>query len=149
VSGSGVAQILVYLVVLTALGVPLGRYMTWVFERQARRRPWIESGFLRLVGSDGAPQDWKRYAQSLIARSTDFAAFLGTAVMLLGRFVPIVFVLALAGSLSAKRTSPTTLGTFRADSPTFAVMLWGVILIMSGLSILPSLVLGPIAEGLS
>ena len=68
-SGAGIAQVLVYVVVLTALGVPLGRYMAWVFERRARRRPALERGFLRLVGSDGATQDWKQYARSLLVLS--------------------------------------------------------------------------------
>ena len=79
---------------------------------------------------------------------TNFSAYLGTPVMLLGRFVPIIAVLALAGSLATKRVSPTSRGTLRTDTPTFAVMLLGVIVIMSGLSILPALALGPVAEAL-
>jgi K+-transporting ATPase ATPase A chain len=80
---------------------------------------------------------------------TDFAAYAGTLAMVLGRFVPIVAVLALAGSLALKQSSPASRGTLRTDSPTFAAMLLGVILIMSGLMILPALTLGPIAEGLA
>jgi K+-transporting ATPase ATPase A chain len=68
-SGPGLLQIAVYLVVLTTLAVPLGRYMAWVFERRTRRRPALERGFLRLVGSDGATQDWKLYARSVIVFS--------------------------------------------------------------------------------
>jgi K+-transporting ATPase ATPase A chain len=79
---------------------------------------------------------------------TDFAAWLGVAVMLLGRFVPIVAVLALAGALAAKSVTPSSVGTLRTDSPTFGVMLGGVIVVMSGLSIFPSLALGPLVEGL-
>jgi K+-transporting ATPase ATPase A chain len=69
--------------------------------------------------------------------------------MLLRRFVPIVVALALAGSMASKPTSPPSRGTLRTDSPTFGVMLVGVIVIMAGLAILPALALGPIVEGLS
>jgi K+-transporting ATPase ATPase A chain len=80
---------------------------------------------------------------------TNFAAYAGTFVMVLGRFVPIVAVLALAGFLAEKQTSPASRGTLRTDNATFGVVLAGVILIMSGLTILPALALGPIVEGLS
>jgi potassium-transporting ATPase potassium-binding subunit len=85
-SGLGLLQILVYLIVLTALGVPLGRYMAWVFERQSRRRARLERSALRLVGSDGAPQDWKHYARSLILFS-------------LACFAALYFLLRLQGHL--------------------------------------------------
>jgi potassium-transporting ATPase potassium-binding subunit len=68
--------------------------------------------------------------------------------MLLGRFVPIVAVLALAGALARKRTTVASTGTLRTDTPTFGVMLIGVIVILSGLAILPSFALGPIVEAL-
>jgi K+-transporting ATPase ATPase A chain len=69
--------------------------------------------------------------------------------MLLGRFVPIVAVLALAGGLAAKRTSVASRGTLRTDTPTFAVLLVGTILITSGLTIFPALGLGPLVEALT
>ena len=53
------------------------------------------------------------------------------------RFVPLVAALAVAGSLAAKKTAPASAGTFRTDSPTFVVVLVGVIVIVSALTILP------------
>ncbi len=79
---------------------------------------------------------------------TDFSAYSGTIVMLLGRFVPIVAVLALAGGLAAKRTSVASRGTLRTDTPTFAVLLVATITITSGLAIFPALALGPLSEAL-
>jgi K+-transporting ATPase ATPase A chain len=68
--------------------------------------------------------------------------------MLIGRFAPIVAVLAFAGTLAAKRVTPASVGTLRTDSPTFGVMLWGVVVVVAGLSIFPALAPGPIVEGL-
>ncbi|MFH8982017.1 potassium-transporting ATPase subunit KdpA [Streptomyces varsoviensis] len=69
--------------------------------------------------------------------------------MLLGRFLPMVFVLALAGSLAEQRPVPETAGTLRTHKPLFAGLLVGVILIITGLTYFPALALGPMAEGLS
>ena len=52
-----------------------------------------------------------------------FANLLGGLAMLAGRFVPLLAVLAVAGSLAGKRVSPAGLGTLRTDSPTFVVVL--------------------------
>ncbi|MEU1215585.1 potassium-transporting ATPase subunit KdpA [Streptomyces sp. NPDC005790] len=70
-------------------------------------------------------------------------------VMLLGRFLPIVFVLALAGSLAEQRPVPATTGTLRTDRPLYAGLLVGTILILTGLTYFPALALGPLAEGLA
>ncbi|OKI08045.1 potassium-transporting ATPase subunit KdpA [Streptomyces sp. CB02923] len=69
--------------------------------------------------------------------------------MLLGRFLPMVFVLALAGSLAGQQPVPETAGTLRTEKPLFAGLLAGTILIITGLTYFPALALGPIAEGLS
>ncbi|RZU36096.1 K+-transporting ATPase ATPase A chain [Streptomyces sp. BK022] len=69
--------------------------------------------------------------------------------MLLGRFLPMVFVLALAGSLAAERHVPESAGTLRTGKPLFAGLLVGAILIVTGLTYFPALALGPLAEGLS
>ncbi|PJN28352.1 potassium-transporting ATPase subunit KdpA [Streptomyces sp. CB02613] len=69
--------------------------------------------------------------------------------MLLGRFVPMVFVLALAGSLAEQRPVPETAGTLRTDKPLYAGLLVGTILIITGLTYFPALALGPLAEGLA
>jgi K+-transporting ATPase ATPase A chain len=69
--------------------------------------------------------------------------------MLLGRFLPMVFVLALAGSLAEQNPVPETAGTLRTEKPLFTGLLVGTILIITGLTYFPALALGPLAEGLS
>lgn len=69
--------------------------------------------------------------------------------MLLGRFLPMVFVLALAGSLAEQQGVPKTAGTLRTEKPLFAGLLVGAILIITGLTYFPALALGPMAEGLA
>ncbi|MDX3403926.1 potassium-transporting ATPase subunit KdpA [Streptomyces sp. ME01-18h] len=77
-----------------------------------------------------------------------FNSTLGLA-MLLGRFVPMVFVLALAGSLARQQPVPATAGTLRTEKPLFAGLLAGAVLIITGLTYFPALALGPLAEGLA
>jgi potassium-transporting ATPase potassium-binding subunit len=74
---------------------------------------------------------------------------LGGLSMLGGRFLPILAVLAIGGSLTGKRVSPPGLGTLRTDTPTFAVVLVGVVLIVALLTFVPALLLGPLVQGLS
>ena len=69
--------------------------------------------------------------------------------MLAGRFMVIVPALAIAGSLAGKKTAPASVGTFPTDGTLFVGLLTGVILIVGGLTFLPALALGPIAEHLS
>ncbi|GLQ37132.1 potassium-transporting ATPase potassium-binding subunit [Rhizobium albus] len=69
--------------------------------------------------------------------------------MLLGRFVYIVPMLAVAGSLAAKKSAPASSGTFPTHGPLFITLLVAVILILGGLTFFPALALGPIAEHVS
>jgi K+-transporting ATPase ATPase A chain len=68
--------------------------------------------------------------------------------MLVGRFLMIVPMLAVAGSLATKKIAPPSLGTFPVDSTLFTVLLVGVILIVGALTFFPALSLGPILEHL-
>jgi K+-transporting ATPase ATPase A chain len=70
-------------------------------------------------------------------------------VMLLGRFVPIIAPLAIAGSLAAKKANPESAGTFRVDTGMFAGILLATVVIVGALLFLPLAVLGPIAEHLT
>jgi K+-transporting ATPase ATPase A chain len=83
----------------------------------------------------------------LTASTPWFNTALGVA-MLLGRFLPIIFVLTLAGSFAAQEKVPTTAGTLPTHRPQFIGLLIGTIIIVSALTYLPVLALGPIAEGL-
>jgi K+-transporting ATPase ATPase A chain len=68
--------------------------------------------------------------------------------MLLGRFGYVVPVMAMAGSIAAKQKIPSSKGTFPTDTPLFAGLLIGIILILGGLQFFPALALGPIVEHL-
>ncbi|MFD7642479.1 potassium-transporting ATPase subunit KdpA [Kitasatospora sp. NPDC059795] len=68
--------------------------------------------------------------------------------MVFGRFLPMVFVLALAGSLARQQPVPASAGTLPTHKPLFVGLLSGVVLIVVGLTYFPALALGPIAEGL-
>lgn len=72
---------------------------------------------------------------------------LGVAI-LLGRFLPIVFVLALAGSLAEQGRLPKTAGTLPTERPLFAGLLAGVTVLVTALTFFPVLTLGPLAEGI-
>lgn len=72
---------------------------------------------------------------------------LGLAV-LLGRFLPIALVIALAGSLAKQDKVPETSGTMKTDNGLFVVLLVFVIVLISALTFFPTLALGPLAEGL-
>ncbi|WP_433377991.1 potassium-transporting ATPase subunit KdpA [Streptosporangium sp. CA-115845] len=69
--------------------------------------------------------------------------------MVLGRFLPIIFVLALAGSLARQAPVPESAGTLPTHRPQFVGMVVGVTIILVALTFLPALALGPLAEGIS
>ncbi|MYW18788.1 potassium-transporting ATPase subunit KdpA [Streptomyces sp. SID161] len=81
--------------------------------------------------------------------NTDWFNTMTGLAMLLGRFLPMVFVLALAGSLAEQTPVPVTAGTLRTEKPLFTGLLVGAILIITGLTYFPALALGPLAEGLA
>ncbi|HEY6596437.1 MAG TPA: potassium-transporting ATPase subunit KdpA [Asanoa sp.] len=68
--------------------------------------------------------------------------------MLLGRFLPLVLVLGLAGSLASQKPVPVSAGTLPTHKPLFIGMVVGVVVILIALTFLPALALGPLAEGL-
>ncbi|AKC39684.1 potassium-transporting ATPase subunit A [Mycolicibacterium phlei] len=74
-----------------------------------------------------------------------FQASLGVA-MLLGRFLPIIFTLALAGSLATQQKTPVSAGTLHTHGPMFAGLHTGTVLLVAALTFFPALALGPIAE---
>jgi potassium-transporting ATPase potassium-binding subunit len=78
-----------------------------------------------------------------------FADLLGGATMTLARFVPIVLVLAVAGALAGKKVAPAGPGTMRTDTPTFVVLLIGVVILVGALTFFPALLLGPIVQSLT
>jgi K+-transporting ATPase ATPase A chain len=83
-----------------------------------------------------------------LTASGPYYAITGGIAMLVDRFVPLLAALALAGSLGSQGTVPFTPGTLRTDTPLFAGLLTGVIVIIGALTFLPGLALGPIVESL-
>jgi K+-transporting ATPase ATPase A chain len=83
-----------------------------------------------------------------LTTNTTWYNIAGGVVMLIARFAPEIFVLALAGSLARQQTVPESAGTLNTRGPLFATMLVGVIIILVGLTYFPALALGPFAEGL-
>ncbi|MBX9389630.1 potassium-transporting ATPase subunit KdpA [Streptomonospora nanhaiensis] len=77
-----------------------------------------------------------------------YTTTLGLA-MLVGRFLLIIPVLAIAGSMARKQPAPATAGTLPTHTPLFAGLLVGVVVIVAGLTFLPALALGPVVEHLS
>ncbi|MFD9101232.1 potassium-transporting ATPase subunit KdpA [Streptomyces virginiae] len=97
--------------------------------------------------TSGANNNGSAFA-GLNADTQWFNSTIGIA-MLLGRFLPMVFVLALAGSLAEQKPVPETAGTLRTDKPLYAGLLVATIVIITGLTYFPALALGPLAEGLA
>ncbi len=84
-----------------------------------------------------------------LSANTRFYNLTTAAAMFMGRFLFIVPMLAVAGSLAAKKTVPPSPGTFPTDGALFVALLIGVILIVGGLTFFPALALGPIVEHLA
>lgn len=97
--------------------------------------------------TSGANNNGSAFA-GLNADTQWFNTTIGLA-MLLGRFLPMVFVLALAGSLAGQRPVPATVGTLGTHKPLFSGLLVATIMIIAGLTYFPALALGPLAEGLA
>jgi potassium-transporting ATPase potassium-binding subunit len=78
-----------------------------------------------------------------------FADLLGGATMILARFIPIILALAVGGSLATKKIVPAGPGTMRTDTPTFVILLIGVVILVGALTFFPALLLGPIVQSLT
>jgi potassium-transporting ATPase potassium-binding subunit len=81
--------------------------------------------------------------------NTDWFNITGAIAMLVGRFMLMIPVLAIAGSLGRKQPTPPTAGTFPTNTPLFAALLTGVVVIVVGLTYFPVIALGPIVEQLT
>lgn len=81
--------------------------------------------------------------------NTNFYNIVGSLAMIVGRYVPAVAVLAMAGSLAEKKYVPPSLGTLPTDKVPFALWLTLVILVVGALTFFPALSMGPIVEQLT
>ncbi|HEX3843218.1 MAG TPA: potassium-transporting ATPase subunit KdpA [Steroidobacteraceae bacterium] len=84
-----------------------------------------------------------------ISANTPFYNIALGLAMWLGRYWPIVAVLAIAGSLAAKKRIPATAGTLPTHGPTFIILLIGTVLLVGALTFVPALALGPVVEHLT
>ena len=98
--------------------------------------------FTSAVGNNGS-------AFAGLTANTPFYNGLLAVAMWLGRFFVIIPVLAIAGSLAAKRVVPAGPGSFPTTGPLWVGLLIGIILIVGGLTFIPSLALGPVADHLA
>jgi K+-transporting ATPase ATPase A chain len=80
--------------------------------------------------------------------NTDWYNTTGAIAMLIGRFTLMIAVLAIAGSLGRKQRVPVSAGTFPTTTPLFASLLFGVVIVVVGLTYFPVVSLGPVVEHL-
>ena len=120
--------------------------------------PALRSAAVSAGGPHGLSEILYAYASAGNNNGSAFGAFTATSsyqqvtlglAMLLGRFVPIVLTLALAGSFASQRTVPPGAGTLPTHTPVFVGLLVGVVVIVAGLTFFPALALAPFAEALS
>jgi K+-transporting ATPase ATPase A chain len=83
-----------------------------------------------------------------ITANTPYYNFTIGIAMLVGRFLMIIPLMAIAGSLAKKKTVPESAGTFRTDTPVFSILLVGIVIIVGALTFFPAIALGPIVEHL-
>ena len=106
-------------------------------------------GFTQIVYAAASAANNNGSAFAGVSVDTPFWNLMLGAVMVLGRFLVIVPVLAIAGSLAAKKRLAATSGTLPTHGPLFVALLSATILIVGALTFLPVLALGPIAEHLA
>lgn len=144
-------------ITLTALALLVMPALVLVFSGIGMVAPLVSSQMLA-SGPHGLTEVMYAYASAANNNGSAFAGFAADTpytnltlalCMLLGRFLPIVLVLALAGSLVAQRRRAVSAGTLPTHTPTFAGLFVGVAVIVAGLTFFPALALGPLAEALA
>jgi potassium-transporting ATPase potassium-binding subunit len=113
----------------------------YAYLSQANNNGSALAGYTGFI-QPGAPGNVGSYGIS-------FADLLGGGVMVLARFLPILFVLAVAGALAGKKVSPAGLGTMRTDNPTFVFLLIAIVILVGALTFFPALLLGPVVQSLT
>jgi K+-transporting ATPase ATPase A chain len=144
-------------ITLTALALLVMPALVLVFTGIGMVAPLVSSQMLA-NGPHGLTEVMYAYASAANNNGSAFAGFSADTpytnltlalCMFVGRFVPIVLVLALAGSLVAQRRRPVNAGTLPTHTPTFTGLFVGVAVVVTGLTFFPALALGPLAEALS
>jgi len=138
---------LYFLTMPTLVLVGTGVAMALPGERAAMLNPGAHGLSEVLYAFTSATNNNGSAFAGLTVSGTWYNTALGLA-MLIGRFLPIVFAIGLAGSLARQKLVPASAGTLPTHRPLFVSMLVGVTLIIVALTFLPALALGPLAEGL-
>ncbi|MEE7627428.1 potassium-transporting ATPase subunit KdpA [Methylobacter sp. Wu8] len=125
----------------TALAVMLEAGKTAVANPGAHGFSEILYAFSSAAGNNGS-------AFAGLSANSPFYNIALAIAMLVGRYGIIVPVLAIAGSLAAKKTVPTTVGTLPTHTPLFVMLLIGTVLLVGALTFVPALALGPVVEHL-
>jgi K+-transporting ATPase ATPase A chain len=139
---------LVMLVLMVLAATVLG------FTAWASVSAWGQAG-LNNAGPHGFSEILYAYSSAVGNNGSAFAGLTGNEThwdttmglaMLIGRFLMIVPILALAGNLAGKRLVPASAGTFKTEGLTFVVLLVGTVVLVGALTFLPALAVGPIVE---
>jgi K+-transporting ATPase ATPase A chain len=136
----------------TAIAMPAGRASLAATGPQG----FSEGLYAYLSQANNNGSAWAGYtgyvqpqSGNLGAHGIAFADVLGGLTMLFARYAPILFVLAVAGALAGKQVVPAGVGTMRTDTPTFVVLVIGVVVLLGALTFFPAILLGPVVQGLT
>ncbi|MDD2337999.1 MAG: potassium-transporting ATPase subunit KdpA [Geobacteraceae bacterium] len=132
----------ILVLVFTAVAIILPAGVTSIANPEAHGLSEVLYAFASMSNNNGS-------AFAGLNGNTMFYNLLGAVAMFLGRFIPAVAVLAMAGALAEKKYVPPSLGTLSTDKAPFAVWLTLIILIIGALTFFPALSLGPIVEQLT
>ncbi|WML35904.1 potassium-transporting ATPase subunit KdpA [Clostridium sp. OS1-26] len=142
---------------LIALAIIIHPFLILMFSALALIVPQGLAGISN-PGFHGLTQVVYQYTSSAANNGSGFAGmsvnttFWNTTtgiVMFLGRYLSMIILIAVAGSLASKRAIPVTAGTFKTDNAMFSITLVVIVLIIGALTFLPAIALGPIAEHLT
>lgn len=118
----------------------------------------LSSAAMTNPGFHGLSQMFYEFTSASANNGSEFAGFIGNTpymnsltaiIMFLGRYITIVLLLAIAGSLARKKKTEPSPGTFRTDNPLFGVLFIATLIIVGALTFFPAIILGPISEYLS
>jgi K+-transporting ATPase ATPase A chain len=137
----GVLMMPVTVLAFTALAVAVPAGLSSVFNHGPHGFSEILYAYVSQTNNNGS-------AFAGLDGNTPFYNLTGAAAMILGRLGIMIPVLALGGTLAAKGYVPDTAGTMRSDTPIFVGLLIGTVILVGGLTFLPAISLGPIAEAL-
>jgi len=140
------ASILIFSALASVLNCPVNSYWNAPGATFANVNNNGAHGFSEILYAFSSATGNNGSAFAGLSANTPFYNLTTGIAMLLGRFLMIVPIMAMAGSLASKKYVPPTSGTFPTNSPIFVVLLSSVILIVGALTYFPALTLGPAVD---